>query len=249
MSEPLPTPSEEQLALLSLIVRATGRSRRMTPEDAEDFEQSVQVRLVERQYDIFRRFSGRSSLRTYLTVVVKRMLLDWQNSEYGRWRPSTVAEKLGPIGVELERLIERDGFSHDEAIEVTSRRHDCTHIHLQHLIAQLPLRLPRRASPVPIVEDISGAMMFDDPIAIRERQFAEARVRTSLAWALRRLPSDDRRLIALRYGHRHSVREVAKRLRTDPKALYRRFDRVLRTLKRSLCQQGIGPLLTDVLRH
>src|SRR5262245_22016454 len=88
-------PSSDQLALLNRVIKEATRSRRMSAEDAEDFAQWVQLRLLERAYDVFDRFTGKSSLRTYLTVVVRRMLLDWQNSEYGKWRPSAAAVRLG----------------------------------------------------------------------------------------------------------------------------------------------------------
>ena len=103
-----PPPTLQELALLDSVVWAVTRSRRMSPEDAEDFGQSVHLRLAERDYDIFRRFTGRSSLRTYLFVVVHRMLLDWQNHALGKWRPSAAAIRLGPVAVNLERLIDRD---------------------------------------------------------------------------------------------------------------------------------------------
>ena len=67
----------------------------------------------ERGYDIIDRFEGRSSLRTYLTVVISRMLLDWRNSKYGKWRPSKAALSLGEHAVDLERLMSRDGYTAD----------------------------------------------------------------------------------------------------------------------------------------
>jgi len=70
----MPTP--EQLATLDSVIRQVARAGRLQPHDADDFSQSVHVRLIERQYDVFDRFDGRSSLRTYLTVVVRRLLLD-----------------------------------------------------------------------------------------------------------------------------------------------------------------------------
>ena len=112
------SPPPEQLTLLSDVVRKVARSRRLAPEDAQDFAQIVQVRVLERNYDVFNRFTGRSSLRTYLTVVVTRMLLDWLNSTYGKWRPSAMALRLGPDAVTLDRLIWRDGYTIDEAVAV-----------------------------------------------------------------------------------------------------------------------------------
>jgi len=245
MSETLFSPSPEELALLSQVVRDITRSRRLSPEDAEDFAQTVQVRLVERSYDIFRRFSGRSSLRTYLAVVIKRMLLDWQNSMYGKWRPSIGAGRLGPLAFELERLIDRDQYSRDEAIEIVRMRHNIQErSDLQRLVDQLPPRRPHRTM-TPMPEDARGAD-FEDPLAAHEQQRIQARIRATLATAVDSLSSDDRRLLMLRYRQHRSVQTVAETMQIDPKLLYRRFERVLRSLRRTMCAHGVtGPSMID----
>ena len=71
-------PPPEHLDLLAQVVREV-TTRRLQPADAEDFAQCIQVRLLDRNYDIFHRFTGRSSLATYLRVVVNRWLLDWRD--------------------------------------------------------------------------------------------------------------------------------------------------------------------------
>jgi len=83
---------DEPLRTISQVIRQVCRTSRLRPEDQEDFAQSVHVRLLERNYDVIRRFAARSSLRTYLTVVVRRMLLDWRNANQGKWRPSAAAK-------------------------------------------------------------------------------------------------------------------------------------------------------------
>jgi hypothetical protein len=60
--------SPDKLTLLTRVARDIARSRRLSPDDALDFVQSVQVRLLERNYDVLRQFQGRCALRTYLTV-------------------------------------------------------------------------------------------------------------------------------------------------------------------------------------
>lgn len=238
MSTSVP-PSPEQLAVLSRVVREITRSRRMSPEDVEDFAQSVHLKLAERDYDVFDRFNGRSSLRTYLRVVVRRLLLDWQNSVYGKWRPTVAALRLGKCAVDLERLISRDGHTVDEAIELVRTRSGAAgESELRGLIERLPHRQPRRKVSSEILPDLQ-AVEFEDPVAARNQLRTQARIRSSLARVLVRLPSDDRRIIGLRYMQKQSVRAVAQALQTDPKALYRRFDRVLLSLRRGLAEQGV----------
>ena len=72
-------PTAHQLDLLSHVVRDVARFQQLSPEDAQDFAESVQQCLMEQRYEIFSRYTGRSSLRTYLTIIVTRLLLEWRN--------------------------------------------------------------------------------------------------------------------------------------------------------------------------
>src|SRR5262245_35135549 len=101
-------PHHSELTLLAEVIRQAARSHGLRREDAQDFEQTVHVTLLQRNYDIFERFEGKSSLRTYLTVVIGRLMLDWRNRTYGKWRSSAAAKRLGPFAVDLERLVHRD---------------------------------------------------------------------------------------------------------------------------------------------
>jgi hypothetical protein len=80
MTPPQVEPSAQQLELLSLIVCAVAKFHHLSPEEAKDFTLYVETHLVEGRYHVFSRYTGRSSLRTYLTVVVERMLLDWRRA-------------------------------------------------------------------------------------------------------------------------------------------------------------------------
>ena len=106
-------PSPEELELLSQVVRDVARGRRLSREDAQDFAQSVHLRCLERNYDIFMKFQGRSSLKTYLTIVVRRILLDWRNSQY---REVAAVRRRSGIGGPRDspRAIGRPRWSHHE---------------------------------------------------------------------------------------------------------------------------------------
>ena len=118
--------------------------RRLAPGDHQDFAQSVHLKLVQGNYGVFAKFRGDSSLRTYLSVVVSRALLDWRNARYGKWRPSAAAARLGPEAVALERSMSRDGRTLDEAIEIVHQSSGQECERLRALIEQLPNRITRR---------------------------------------------------------------------------------------------------------
>jgi RNA polymerase sigma factor (sigma-70 family) len=210
----------------------------MQREDADDFRQSVHLRLLERNYDIFRRFAGRSSMKTYLTVVVCRMLLDWQNHTMGKWRPSAAARRLGATAEHLDRLLHRDGCSIDEAVEYFCAQHaDADAGAIRQLALAIPPRVPRA---VRLAQAHATTSDFRDPVEERAQAMQSAARRTALARALTRLERGDRTLIFLRYRKQISVQQIAQRRAEDAKVLYRRFDRLLLRLRRQLAGEGIA---------
>lgn len=231
-------PTAADLELLTQTVRHVARSHHLSPADALDFEQTVHLSLLQRDYSVFTQFTGRSSLRTYLIVVLTRMLIDWRNSTHGKWRPSAAAVRLGADAVALERLIARDGHTVEEAIQVRADRSSSTLSELRDLVRRLPARPPRRFVGEELLVDVSG-VQFDDPVAAREEQLDALRVRSALKRALSRLSSEDQQLIWMRWVRARSVRAIGEALSLEPKALYRRFDRVLRTLRAELVASGV----------
>jgi RNA polymerase sigma factor (sigma-70 family) len=225
--------------MLAAVIREVARIRRLLPADAEDFAQSVQVRCIERHYDLFRRFHGRSSLRTYLRVVVMRLLLDWQNARFGKWRASAAAAKLGEPALSLERLMERDGCTADEAVTLLSTRHPGWSAEMLRQVADaLPRRVRRQ-----FVSDAALAwkwqVPFEDPVTAEEDRHTRDEISRILRKAFRQLPAADRQLMTMRYAGGLPVRVMADRLQTEPRLLYRRFDRALRSLRRALSSAGI----------
>ncbi|MGH9349313.1 MAG: hypothetical protein ACRD26_18815, partial [Vicinamibacterales bacterium] len=107
---------ESNLPIVERVVSEVARRQRVSGDALAEFRSLVFMKLVEHDYTVLRRFHGDSSLRTYLTVVVQRVLLDYRNREWGRWRASAAAHRLGPLAVRLERLVARDGLTLAEAM-------------------------------------------------------------------------------------------------------------------------------------
>src|SRR3954467_14400544 len=86
-------------AVIESVIRFVCRRRGLRADDAEEFAAALRPRLVQSDYEILRKYEGRASIQTYLTVVIQRLALDYQAARWGRWRPSAMARAAGPAAV------------------------------------------------------------------------------------------------------------------------------------------------------
>ena len=54
--------------------------------ETEEFAAAIKLHGIEHDYNMLRRFRHRSSMPTYLIVVIRRQLLNHWNHIWGRWR-------------------------------------------------------------------------------------------------------------------------------------------------------------------
>jgi RNA polymerase sigma factor for flagellar operon FliA len=235
---------ESELPMMREVIAYISRRRRLPRDEAEDFRSWTFLKLMDNDYAVLRKYEGRASLRTYLTVVIERLSIDYQISRWGKWRPSARAIELGPVAVELEALLFRDGYSAREAVQVllsrgkTSLAEDA----LLGLASQLPAR-PRReltALPPSLAAETAGA---DRGILERERAEERRKLREILDQALRRLSEEDRLIARLRFENGLPPNQIASALRLPVKDLYRRIEHMKKRLRKRLEEAGIrGPL-------
>jgi len=233
------------LALIDGVVRFICQRHKLSGSEAEDFSSEVRLRLVENDYEVFRRFQQRSSLRTYLTVVIQRIYLDYRNHLWGKWRPSAEARRLGPLAIRLERLLARDGLRFEEACEVLRTNEGVTATESD--LAEIAVRLPQRPRRAMVGEEALEAVpaadgAFDDPILSEERHKATRRVLAALGGAMQTLGDQDRLILRLRFQEGLGIADIARALHLEQKPLYRRLDGLLDQLRTALEAAGIERL-------
>ena len=231
-----------QLAVIERVISFVSSRHHLPGLEADDFASHVKLKLIEDDYSILRKFQGRSSIRTYLTVVIQRLFLDYRISAWGKWRPSAEAARGGAIAVLLEQLIGRDGYSFEEACELLETNHQVTasRSELAAIAGRLPIRIRRRfESDAALAQMPSDQPPVDDVIAEQERSTTAVRIGVALKSAMSALEPQDRLILALRFEDGRSVVEVARMLRLDQKALYRRLDRVMKALRSTLHEEGL----------
>jgi RNA polymerase sigma factor (sigma-70 family) len=229
-----------ELALIERVIAWVCARRCLRGADAEDFGSTVKLRLIESDYEILGRFEGRSSLKTYLTVVIHRLYLDYQTQRFGKWRPSAEARRLGPVALRLESLLYRDGLTFEEASGVLQTDFGVSESReaLYELSQKLPPRSNRRDFSGPNHEPAepgSGSSTIEQA----ERQDLARRTFLVLRRALGRLAARDRIMLRLHVENGLSVADVARSLGEEQKGLYRKRDALLKQLRADLELEGI----------
>ncbi len=232
------------LEVVESVIRYVCQRQKLSGSEAEEFDSEVKVRLVEGDYEVFRKFQHRSSLRTYLTIVIQRIYLDYRNHLWGKWRPSAEAQRLGPVAVRLETLMARDGFGFDQACEYlrTNEHVAATDSDLYGIFVRLPIRTRRAMVGEEEIEAVADSgNRVDDSLLHNERCADARRILDALTVAIQSLTDQDRVILRLRFQDGLAVVEIARALHLDQKPLYRRFDTLLGQLRAVLEAAGVGP--------
>jgi RNA polymerase sigma factor for flagellar operon FliA len=233
----------QNLRTIERIAAFVARRHHLEASEAEEFVQEVRVRLLDDDYSIIRKFEGRSTVSTYLTTVIGRLFAQWRVEQWGKWRPSAEAKRLGEKAVTLERLMSRDGFTLSEAERVltTPEGSPYTISELEAIHLRLPPRNPR---PVIVSEETVPDVITVEADA-HERMEAKDRARArrkavqALDEAFKGMDPEDRLILELRFWHCQRVPDIARALHLDQKKLYKRLDRLFLTLRRALEDAGV----------
>jgi RNA polymerase sigma factor (sigma-70 family) len=241
---------QENLALIDRIVARLCRHGRLFGADAEDFASAARLHLLENDYAALRRFEGRSSLVTYLTIVLQRLFLQERNAGWGRWSESAAARKLGEVAVRAEQLIRRDGRTIEEALPILRTLDPTlTRERLATLVEQFPERRPRpRLVEASDVEDeLLAPVSPEERVSEREVRGLSDRVGVAIRDAMAALPLEDRTLVRLHFRTSMTIADIARALGIPQRPLYRRLERVLAQLGHALRAAGLERRNVDEL--
>jgi RNA polymerase sigma factor (sigma-70 family) len=234
------------LSSLPVIDDVTGqvcRRHRLSADESDDFKSEVRLHFIQREYEPLRRFEGRSSLHTYLTVVIQRLFLDYRNRLWGKWRPSVEAKRLGPSAILIERLVSRDHWTFDQVVtmfrvNLGESLEGPLAAFCEKVCARPPSRQVVSESEAEGVE--SGDPLPDANVVRAEQDFLARRVRTALERAREALAPEERLILKMRFDERLPVADIARALHHNQKRLYRTIERILASLCGKLEADGIS---------
>jgi RNA polymerase sigma factor (sigma-70 family) len=238
----------DNLQLIEAVVIQVCRRHIASDDETEEFRSLAHIKLLDGDHRVLRERKGRSSLRVYLTVVLEREFLDYRNGKWGKWRPSVEARRMGDVAMLLERLVCRDRYTFDEAVEIirTNRHASESRESLWRMFLRFPARVDRRPAPEQTLAYISDPRPLpDEEMQQIERDEERRRAYAALAAAVSRLEPEDRLILKLHYFDGLKQIEIARALHLDAKRLYRRCERLLATLRRELEAQGLDPRALD----
>lgn len=245
---PSPEPNPEALFLSCLddihqLVEVFAAKSGMHPDERDDFQAIVHVKLIEDDYAVLRRYRGRSAMRTYLSAVISNVLHDRRVQKWGKWRSSAAARAAGPVGIRLERLVRRDGVPVETAIRILRSRSDISLS--DRALAELAASFPHRSRPH--IEADSGALarapaeeQADEIVLAEERRRRKAEVMEQLQRVLQELDDEDRVILRLRFWEGFNRAEIARALHLEQRPFYRRYNRLRDRLRAMLVASGIA---------
>jgi RNA polymerase sigma factor (sigma-70 family) len=226
-----------RLPIIEQVISAICRRKGMTADATEEFAAEVKLRLVKDDYAILRAFEGRSRFETYIAAVVRRLLLDYRNHEWGKWHDSAEAQRLGDMAVDLERAVNRDSRTIEEAVRLLSDRYaELTVAEAERIMARLPTRF--RRTMVDLAE--ASAVPAEPERHDIARQETARRISEAVQSFIGSLPDEDQLVFRLRFDAEMTVAQIARSLQLDQALLYRRMYKHYRDLRDVLAQAGVG---------
>ena len=236
------------LSVIQRLIATVGRQHRLSPDDAEEFAAVAQMRIISDNYAVLRKFRGQCTLRTFLTVVIQRMCLDFLAAQWGKWRPSVRSRRAGDVAILLERLTMRDGLTFEEACSVL----ECNHgLSLERdTLGRIHGGFRARCRPRFVTDEELAEMpaVLDGPgdgVVAAEHERVVRHAAEELTAALAALAPQDRLILQMRYADGIHVTQIARMLNLDHKWLFRRLDRLFAALRKTLESRGLRG--TDVL--
>jgi RNA polymerase sigma factor (sigma-70 family) len=230
----------ENLPLIDAVVRSIARRHGLSADDAGELNAAIRLKLVDRNYEVLRRFKEESSLRTYLNTVVNRYFLDTRIASWGKWRPSALARRQGPHAVLLDQFMTRDGLGFDDAASRVMAGHpEATRAELESIAALLPQRVKRRFTDDTDLAAIPSPASERDLIDSIDNVTRGERIQAALSAALAQLPPQDRIVLKMRFCDDFTVARISQLLGLPQKPLYRRITDIMRTLRTELEKRGV----------
>lgn len=227
---------ERELPLIEKITNVICRRSGMSADDIEEFTAEVKLRLVKNDYAILRAYERRSGFSTYIAAVIRRMLIDYRRHHLGKWHDSAEAQRLGRLGIDVERAMLRDGRTLEETLTLLREKHPGVTIDEIERIARLvPAKIRHRLVPIEAAESLESRGDADRVV----RMDMAARISAVVCTFIDSLSGDEQLIFRLRFDCDMTVAQISRSLHRDQQVLYRLLYKRFDALRAELTKVGV----------
>jgi hypothetical protein len=144
--------------------------------------------------------------------------------------------------IELERLMTREGYTFNEAVQVLTMRADptVTPEQLWQLYVRLPNRDPRPNDVSNEVPDSVGVDNADALVEAREREVLARKIEQTFDVVLPTLEEEDCTILKMHFLNGGMFADIARALALDQKKLYKRVSKLMSMLRKELETNGVS---------
>lgn len=227
---------ERELPLIERITNVICRRGGMQPDAVEEFSAEVKLQLVKNDFAILRAYAGRSSFSTYIAAVIRHMLIDYRRHHLGKWHDSAEAQRMGRLGIDVERTMVRDGRTIQETLTLLREKHlEVSIDEIEHIARLLPVKIRRRLVPIEEAESIESTGDADRVV----RLDMAARISAVVCAFIDSLPGDEQLIFRLRFDCDMTVAQISRSLHRDQQGLYRLLYKHFGALRAELTKVGV----------
>jgi len=225
-----------ELPFIERITHVICRRLGMVADEIEEFTAEVRLRLVKNDYAVLRAYQGRTSFSTYMAAIVRRMFIDYRRHSLGKWRDSAEAQRLGPLGIDVERAIVRDGRTPQETLTLLREKHPgITIAEIERIARSLPVKIRHVRVPVEEAESIESTGDADRVV----RMDTAARISAVVCAFIDNLPAEEQLIFRLRFDCDMTVAQISRSLHRDQQVLYRLLNKHFDALRAELTKVGV----------
>lgn len=227
---------ERELPLIEKITNVICRRSGMSADDVEEFTAEVKLRLVKNDYAILRAFEQRSRFATYIAAVIRRMLVDYRRHHLGKWHDSAEAQRLGRLGIDVERAMLRDGRTLEETLALLREKHRGVTIdEIERIARLLPAKIRHRLVSIEEADSIASRGDADRVVHMD----TAARISAVVCAFIDKLPRDEQLIFRLRFDCDMTVAQISRSLHRDQQVLYRLLYKHFGALRAELTGVGV----------
>lgn len=236
---------ESNLSITNDVVRKFCYRHNIAGDDADEYNSHVYEKLLEDDCRKIREFKGGSSYKTYITVVISRILIDRIRSGR-RWKPSQKAMDMGEDAVILEELIYRRNYSFEQAYSTLTTNHgsSISRDRAYEIVTLLQRRYVRSKRPrvVELVDNISDNRDTAPDMVVVNKEISKKKDRLeNVIKEIREfLSNEERLLLRMRFEGNIKISEIARVLKRERNYVDKKLKKIFVEFREDLLSRDIS---------